>query len=89
MPRWLIPLILLLVLIISVEVYTFQAFKTISKSKIVRFSYLAISVAVYVYFFITVLTYDRSKGQTPQFQMAMGILLTFSIPKLVIVLVLF
>ena len=89
MPRWLIPLILLLVLIIFVEVYTFQAFKTISKSKIVRFSYLAISIAVYVYFFITVLTYDRSKGQTPQFQMAMGILLTFSIPKLVIVLVLF
>jgi predicted MPP superfamily phosphohydrolase len=89
MPRWLIPVIILLVIIVSVEIYTFQAFKTISKSKLVRFSYLAISVAVYVYFFITILTYDRSKGQTPQFQMAMGVLLTFSIPKLVIVLVLF
>jgi predicted MPP superfamily phosphohydrolase len=89
MPRWLIPLIILLVLIVSIEIYTFQAFKTISKSKLVRFSYLAVSVAVYIYFFITVLTYDRSKGQTPEFQMAMGLLLTFSIPKLVIVLVLF
>lgn len=89
MPRWLIPLIILLVLIFSIEIYTFQAFKTISKSKIIRFSYLAIGVAVYAYFFITVLSYDRSKGQTPEFQMAMGILLTFSIPKLVIILVLF
>ncbi|QNM85255.1 metallophosphoesterase [Polaribacter pectinis] len=89
MPRWLIPLIILLVLIIVVEVYTFQAFKTISKSKLVRFSFLTISVATYVYFFLTVLTYDRSKGQTPEFQMAMGILLTVSIPKLVIIFMLF
>ena len=89
MPRWLIPVLIVLVLIVSVEIYTFQAFKTISKSKLIRFSYIAISVAVYAYFFITILTYDRSKGQTPEFQMAMGILLSFSIPKLVIVFVLF
>jgi predicted MPP superfamily phosphohydrolase len=89
MPRWLIPLIILIIFIVAIEIYTFQAFKTISKSKLIRFSYLAISVAVYVYFFITVLTYDRSKGQTPEFQMAMGLLLTFSIPKLVVILVLF
>ncbi|MGY8910838.1 MAG: metallophosphoesterase [Flavobacteriales bacterium] len=89
MPRWLIPVLIVLVLIVSVEIYTFQAFKTISKSKLIRFSYIAISVAVYMYFLITILTYDRSKGQTPEFQMAMGILLSFSIPKLVIVFVLF
>jgi hypothetical protein len=88
MLRWLIP-VLLIVLIVFLEIYTFQAFKTISKSKLVRFSYIAISVAVYAYFFITILIYDRSKGQTPEFQMAMGIILTFSIPKLVIVLILF
>jgi predicted MPP superfamily phosphohydrolase len=89
MPRWLIPVLIVFVLIVSVEIYTFQAFKTISKSKLIRFSYIAISVAVYAYFLITILTYDRSKGQTPEFQMAMGILLSFSIPKLVIVFVLF
>tara|TARA_R110002126_G_scaffold291790_1_gene458419 strand:- start:431 stop:1651 length:1221 start_codon:yes stop_codon:yes gene_type:complete len=89
MPRWLIPLIILLILVVAVEIYTFQAFKTITKSKIIRFSFLAISIAVYIYFFITLLTYDRSKGQTPQFQMAMGVLLTFSVPKLFIILVLF
>ncbi|WP_439131723.1 metallophosphoesterase [Polaribacter sp.] len=89
MPRWLIPVLILVVLIVIVEIYTFQAFKTISANKWIRFSFLALSIAVYIYFFVTILTYDRSKGQTPQFQMAMGVLLTFSIPKLFVILVLF
>ncbi|WP_397445336.1 metallophosphoesterase [Polaribacter sp. R77954] len=89
MPRWLIPVLILLIVVVAVELYTFQAFKTITKNKWIRFSFLAVSIAVYIYFFITVITYDRSKGQTPQFQMAMGVLLTFSIPKLFVILVLF
>jgi|TARA_B110000967_G_scaffold209760_1_gene267510 predicted MPP superfamily phosphohydrolase len=89
MPRWLIPFIILTFLVIAVEIYTFQAFKTISKSKLIRFSFLAVSVGIYIYFFVTLLTYDRSNGQTPQFQMAVGLLLTISVPKLVIILVLF
>ncbi|AUC85438.1 phosphoesterase [Polaribacter sp. ALD11] len=89
MPRWVIPLILITILIVAVEIYTFQAFKTISKSKLVRFLFLATSVGVYLYSFITIFGYDRSNGQTPQFQMAMGLLLTVSIPKLVIILILF
>ncbi len=89
MPRWVIPLLILTIVIALVEVYTFQAFKTISKSKIVRFSFLMISVAVYINFFVTVLTYDRSNGQTPKFQMAMGLLLTIAIPKLVVIILLF
>jgi len=89
MLRWLLPLLILLVIVAVVEIYTFQAFKTITKSKLVRFSFLAISIAVYIYFFITMATYDRSRGQTPEFQMALGVLLTVAIPKLFLVLVLF
>jgi len=89
MSRWIFTFFILIVLIIALEIYTFQAFKTISKSKIVRFSFLAISIAVYVYFFFVTFSYNRSEGQTPQFQMAMGMLLTVSIPKLVIILLLF
>jgi predicted MPP superfamily phosphohydrolase len=89
MPRWIFPLIILTVVIVLVEIYTFQAFKTISKNKLVRFSFLAISLGVYLYSFIVIFSYDRSNGQTPEFQMAMGVLLTFSIPKLVIILFLF
>ena len=89
MPRWIFPLIILTIVIVLVEIYTFQAFKTISKNKLVRFSFLAVSLVVYLYSFIVIFSYDRSNGQTPEFQMAMGVLLTFSIPKLVVILVLF
>ena len=89
MPRWVLPLIILTVIIALVEIYTFQAFKTVSKNKLIRYSFLLISIAVYSNFFITVFTYSRSDGQTPQFQMAMGLLLTVSIPKLVVIIVLF
>lgn len=89
MPRWILPFFLFIALIIVLEIYAFQAFKTISQSKLVRFSFLAISIAVYIYFFITIFSYKRSDGQTPQFQMAMGFLLTFSIPKLIIIFLLF
>jgi len=89
MPRWFFPLIIFIVLIILVEIYSYQAFKTLSKNKIVRYSFLFVSIAVYFNFFIVVLTYSRSDGQTPQFQMAMGMLLTILIPKLVVILVLF
>lgn len=89
MPRWIFPLIILTIVIVLVEIYTFQAFKTISKNKLVRFLFLAFSLGVYLYSFIVIFSYDRSNGQTPEFQMAMGLLLTFSIPKLVVILVLF
>jgi predicted MPP superfamily phosphohydrolase len=89
MPRWVFPLIILAVVVIFVEIYTFHAFKTVSNSKILRYSLLLVSIAVYINFFVTMITYSRSDGQTPQFQMAMGLLLTVSIPKLVIILFLF
>ena len=89
MPRWVFPLIISIVLIVLIEIYSFQAFKTLSKNKIIRYCFLFVSMAVYLNFIITVVTYSRSDGQTPQFQMAMGLLLTVLIPKLVVVLVLF
>ena len=89
MPRWIFPLIIVTILIVLIEIYTFQAFKTISKNKLGRFLFLGISMVAYLYAIITIFTYDRSNGQTPQFQMAMGVLLTVSIPKLVVICILF
>ena len=89
MPRWVFPLIIVLILAVILEIYTFQALKTISKNKFLRFGFLLISIAVYINFLVIFLTYSRSDGQTPQFQMAVGLLLTVLVPKLVIVLALF
>ena len=84
-----ISLIILFVIIVLLEVYAFQAIKTITKSKVIRYSWLFVSIAVYVNFAYVALTYDRTQGQTPQFQMAMGILLTVLIPKLVVLIFMF
>ena len=84
-----IRLIILFVIIGLLEVYAFQALKTITKSKVIRYSWLFVSIAVYANFAYVALTYDRSQGQTPQFQMAMGVLLTVLIPKLVVLIFMF
>ena len=89
MLRWILPLIILTAIIIVVAIYTFQAFKTISKNKLVRFSFLILSLMVYAYAVYIFITYDRSNGQTPQFQLAMGLLLTFLIPKLIVLIFMF
>lgn len=84
-----IRLAILVVVIVALELYAFQAIKTITKSKIIRFSWLFVSLAVYVNFLYVALTYDRGSGQTPQFQMAMGMMLTVLIPKLVVLIFMF
>ena len=89
MPRWIFPLLILLAVVAVVEIYTFQAIKTVTKNKAIRYGSLLISFAVYINFLVTIFSYSRSDGQTPQFQMATGLLLTVLIPKLVIILILF
>ena len=89
MPRWIFPFIIVLILAVILEIYTFQALKTISKSKFLRYGFLFISVAAYINFLVIMLNYSRSDGQTPKFQMAVGLLLTVLVPKLIILIVLF
>ena len=48
--RWIIRLAILLVIIVALEVYAFQALKTVSKNKIVRYSWVIVSIIVYVNF---------------------------------------
>ncbi|WP_299062188.1 metallophosphoesterase [uncultured Polaribacter sp.] len=87
--KMIIRLVILFAIIILLEFYAFQAIKTISKNKIIRFAWLFISLAVYANFLYVALTYDRGQGQTPQFQMAMGLLLTVLIPKIIVLLFMF
>lgn len=87
--RWIIRFVILFAIIILLEFYAFQAIKTLTKSKLIKFSWIFISIAVYANFLYVALTYDRTQGQTPQFQMAMGLLLTVLIPKFVVLIFMF
>jgi tryptophan-rich sensory protein len=59
MPRWIFPLIIVLILTVILEIYTFQALKTISKSKFLRYGFLLISLAAYVNFMVIMLNYSK------------------------------
>ncbi|MCF2874928.1 MULTISPECIES: metallophosphoesterase [unclassified Tenacibaculum] len=86
MSRWLITIIIISLLIILLETYAFQAIKTVTKNKFIRYGWLLFGVLAYVNFFYVIFTSDRSSGQTKQFQWAFGFLLLALVPKLFILL---
>jgi len=87
MSRFLTALIILLAVILFVEIYAFQAIKTLTKNRLIKWLWLATALAVYINFFYTVFTTPRSAGQTHGFQYALGLLLLFLIPKIIILIV--
>ena len=88
MPRWILPLIIMSVLIVILEVYTFQAIKTLTKNSTLKWCWILIGAIVYLNFFYVVLTTPRTAGQTKQFQWALGFMITILLPKVFMVTVL-
>ena len=89
MSRWLVTVIIISAIIIVFEAYAFQAIKTLTKIKIIRYGWLLIGLLAYVNFFYVMFTYDRSHGQTREFQWAVGMLLLVLVPKVVIFILMF
>ena len=89
MPRWVIPLLIASALIFILEFYAFQAIKTLTKNKIFKWAWLLVGVAIYLNFLYVIFTTPRSAGQTREFQMAAGMMITILIPKVIILLILF
>jgi hypothetical protein len=80
-------LFLSLVLII-VELYAFQALKTLIRLKWVLVSYQVVSVVLFLFIIYSFMQFDRSVGQTKQTLFTMGLVLLVYVPKLVLTLVL-
>lgn len=83
--RGIIPLIIILV----IEIYSFQAIKTLTRSKIGIGVYLAISLLVLAYLAYTMLTFDKGHGQNQRSLWTIGLFLLVYVPKLLITLILF
>lgn len=86
MPRWVIPLLIITTIIVLFELYAFQAIKTVTKNKLIRYGWLVFGILAYLNFFYVIFSSDRSSGQTKQFQWAFGFLLIALLPKLFILL---
>lgn len=85
MSRLIIPIIILLVL----ELYTFFALRTVTKNKYLLIGFWAVSIMVYGIFFYHMINAQDGGGFTRNSTYAFGLLITFLIPKIMILVILF
>ena len=78
--RW----VILFIIITIIELYAFQAVKTITKIKWVQIAYILLSFTAVVFIFYEFTKFDRKVGQTSMTMITLGLLLLVLIPKIVI-----
>ncbi|MCG9791545.1 metallophosphoesterase [Flavobacterium algicola] len=76
-------------LLLIVEVYAYQAFKTLLRGKWMLIGYVIISILLFIYIAYSLMSFDRSVGQTKQTMFTMGLMLLVFVPKIILALVLF
>lgn len=81
--------LILIGLLLFVEVYSYQAFRTVIKTKWILNGYLILSLSVIVCITYNVLQFDFKVGQTPKSLYTLGLLLLVLLPKIVITVVMF
>jgi hypothetical protein len=80
MLRW----IFFFLFVVLVEVYAFQALKTITKTKWILVSYQIISLLAVLYIVYQFTQFDRRVGQNSKTLITLGLLLLVFIPKLIL-----
>ncbi len=81
-------LLILLMVLFIVELYAYQALRTVVKAKPFLISYQIISSLVLVYIIYSFTQFDRKIGQTSHTMQTMGLLLMVYLPKIILTLVL-
>jgi predicted MPP superfamily phosphohydrolase len=76
------------IVLFVIELYAYQAFRTLIKLKWVLVSYQIISLVLFVFIIYSFTLFDRSVGQTKQTMLTMGLLLLVYVPKIVISIIL-
>lgn len=80
--------LVLLLILAFIEVYAFQAVKTITKNRTFLWIYAVLSIALLFYIIYGFTHFDRSVGQTQSSLRTMGLLLLVYVPKILITLIL-
>lgn len=81
-------LLFFVVFLLVVELYAFQAFKTVLKDKWFLVGYSVLSLAILVYIVYGFFSFDRSVGQTKHTMFVMGLMVLVYVPKIVLAVVL-
>ena len=77
-------IVLLCLILLIIELYTFQVLKILIKSKPILISIALVSIFVLAYIVYALMQFDRSVGQTQQTMFTMGLLLIVYVPKLIL-----
>ncbi|MDN3674858.1 metallophosphoesterase [Flavobacterium branchiarum] len=80
--------IIICALFLFIELYSFQAVRTLIKLRWLLISYQVISLLLFIFIIYSFTQFDRSVGQTKQTMFTMGLMLLVYVPKIVITLVL-
>lgn len=81
-------ILFLCLFLLIIELYVFQALRTLIKEKWILISYQSVSIIVLLYIVYSFTQFDRSVGQTSQTLFTMGLVLVIYVPKLILTLVL-
>lgn len=81
-------ILLLCIVLLIIELYAFQALRTLIKVKWVLVSYQILSLLLFIFIIYSFMQFDRSVGQTKQTMFTMGLVLLVYVPKMVLALVL-
>ena len=81
-------LLFFVVFLLVVELYAFQAFKTVVKDKWFLVGYGVLSLAILIYIVYGFFSFDRSVGQTKHTMFVMGLMVVVYAPKIVLAIVL-
>lgn len=84
-----IRLLFFIAFVLLIEVYAFQAFRTLSKIKWVQYSYVLLSILILAFIVYSFTQFNRSVGQTPKTLFTLGLVLIVYIPKIILTLVMF
>ncbi len=81
-------LMVIIFILFLVEIYAFQAFRTLLKGNKLLWGYAILSALSFGYLVYSFLTFDRSQGQTKHSLFVFGMLLLIYLPKIVLALIL-
>jgi predicted MPP superfamily phosphohydrolase len=81
-------LLILCAILFVIELYAFQALKTVVKLRWLLVSYQILSLLLFIFIIYSFTQFDRSVGQTKQTLFTMGLLLLVYLPKIVITIIL-
>ncbi len=82
-------LLFFIAFVLLIEVYAFQAFRTLSRIKWVQYSYVLLSILILAYIIYSFTQFDRRVGQNSSTLLTFGLVLIVYIPKMILTLVMF